>query len=403
MKRRVKRAIAGVALAGAVAALAGCDETVHLFTVDLQLRLASSLGDDLGAFDFNAGYLTDTGVDNGAEPGEVAFPADAEAATFTVLALGDGVTGQGRSAELDVPGDNGTLEVPLFVAARDDVAAANVLPPDVGAGSCVASDEAGRVFVVGGDASGQSGYVFDTDAFDVIGLADLDSATGVSGVGCSANAGFVVFAGGCAGGVIDHLVETAAKGVNSVELNPPAVCGSFAARANNDGYWIAGPGGVQFYSASGTLRNSREVAVDVLDVEVTADGDLVVLTAISDVLLFKQGSLNNPVTLGAARALGRRFDDVALLNGSSVRVVKRDGTLQGLGADVDADVTAFTVLSNDTVVGVDGTTLRVSRDDGSTQTFTMATARTHVSAIVGDTLLLVGGGAGVDAITLSEP
>jgi hypothetical protein len=409
----VRRA-AHLIVAGAVVGLGGCNETINLLDVAVQVRLAAGHDVEHDEVNLNITYVTDTGDTNGVDAGAaVKFPEDAGAMTLTVRALRDdgALIGLGRTGAISLPAlsasDPGrAVAADVLVASVDAVDVLDPLPPAVGDNACVTADEAGRVFLVGGAVSSQSGYLLG-DGFAVDDLDDVDSFAGVSSPGCSARGGSVVVVGGCPLGSDPppELYDIDGDGTRAVSLGAidPELCQAFAASSGDD-YWVVAPDVVALIDGDGAVigRNDGAALDDVVDVEATADGDVVVLERDTRVTLLRRDDVTRPVTLTSAQLLGRRFDDVVALDGPRLSLLK-DGALGVIRSDVDvgAGVVAFTVLSDDTVVAIVGDELQVSRPGAERETFSLPTRRLHVSALAGDTVVLAGGGDGVDAIVLS--
>jgi len=384
-----------------VGAALGCEENLKFLDVNLDVRVAEGLDRELEEVDLNITYVTDTGVTNGGADGDnVAFPKNASSAVFSLLALEEGsLVGRGATASIDLPivddGEVGSVDASLLLADLVPGLVAS-LPPDLGDGSCVASDEAGRVFVVGGAAANQTGYVFGDD-FGVDGI--VGSFSNVEGLGCSASGGAVVFAGGCAGGPVEGIVEIIAGRESTVTIDPPAVCGTFAAKSKQN-YWSIGPDGIRLYSRGGTLIDSAVRVLDVVAVESAVDGSVLVRERNSTGLLFTPGNLENPVISDGVLAIGRRLDDVMMLTNDGRLLQQQTEGFGQTRADVDVGAaSAFTVLADDTVVAIVGNTLVVSVPGAANRTLALPRPRTHVSALPGDTVIL-SGGAGVDGVSL---
>ncbi len=399
--------------------LSGCER--RLFDIALQLRRAEGLdaavqvpsflpndADDLEVA-FNLQYVDDLGGSDGVDPqltDRLPFSDAATSARFEFIALrkaDDVPLALGRTGFLALPDDGTTLPVPMLLATLT-VGLVETLPPALGTGACASADEAGRVFLVGGSASGQTGYVFG-DTFKIDGLSDGDAFDGVTDPGCSAFAGSVVVVGGCAGIIpADTLIDT--DGTDTVEVRVPVgfePCGARAVKSLDD-YWVIASDGLYLMDANGSILGSSPSVGVAVDAEANADGNAVVLVG-TQALLLRRDDRGSPATsLGNADRIGRRFNDVAVLRGSSLLLLAGEQLVE-LRNDVDVgagvDAVSFTVLSDDTVVATTGAALRISRRGVATVTRSVPLPRSHVSALPGDTVILTGGDtAGVDAIAL---
>ena len=392
----------------------GCVEELRLFDVELQVRVADGVDDDVfltnGAPDvdddlgLSFNYFPDVGDENGGDPrvGE-GLPFDPAATTsrFELLAFLDGVpAARGATGVLPLPKDPGAiLPVPLLLATVDVVGALDPLPPAIGADACVSADQQGRVFVAGGNASNQTGYVLD-DSFAVSPLSGVAFAQ-AQRPGCVGFDGAVVVVGGCEAGALAEVHEISAD-EDRVRLSglPAEPCGAFAANSLQD-YWVFATNRVDLLDSNGGSLGSTG-GVNVVDVEAIVGGDALVLTDDDTLFLYRRSNVAAPVNLGSAQAIGRRFDDVVALSTADELLLIKDGGAgvirTGVGAGV---VTSFTVLSDDAVVVIEGNNLVLRPAEGPTRTFPLPRARTHVSAIPGDTLILAGGaGEGLDALSL---
>jgi hypothetical protein len=408
--------LVGVAAGGLL--LGSCVEEQILFNVALQVRVAQGLdplivltnnkADETDPLGMAFNWVPDFGPPDGGDPrGDVTFKFDAAAtsASFELIAFLDGkLAARGTTPVLALPTEPGAdLPVPLLLAPVGRVDALDALPPDIGADACFAADQLGRVFVVGGSDSNQTGYVLGAD-FAVVTLSGVAFAR-TAAPGCVAADGHVVAVGGT-GGIISQLHELDAGSDVVVDIAIPGAeaAGAFGAKSLDD-YWLFASNRVELLRANGVSFGFAG-GVNVVDVEVLPDGNALVLTEANTMFLYDRDDLDSPVNLGQAKAIGRRFDDVMAISDDDALLLI-DGTAAVVlrGAVGTGVVTAFTVLSDDSVVAIEGDELKVY-GDGDTVDFStsLPRARTHISAIPGDTVILAGGdGTGLDAFALRPP
>lgn len=406
--------VAGAALLGA------CVEEQILFDVDLQVRAAVGLDplvvlnngepDDNDPLGLSFNWVPDVGAPNGGDPRgdeDLLFDARARSASFELIAFVDGaLAARGTTPPVDLPNEAGALlEVPMLLAPGGFVGALDALPPAIGDDACFSADQEGRVFVVGGSGSNQSGYVL-RETFDVVGLQGATLAGAVD-PGCVAFDGTVVAVTGSPNITRIREIDGDSEVVVEVDVAGAEAAGAFAAKSLED-YWVFAANRVELVDKNGASIGFT-AGVDVVDVEVLPAGDAVVLTEDGALLLYERADEGIPTTLapdGGVKAIGRRFDDVVAISAAD-ELLLIDGIAgvlrSALGTGV---VTSFTVLSDNTVVVIEGNQLRVLAvdDDGDPLpdlVIPLLRPRTHVSAIPGDTLILAGGdGEGLDAISL---
>lgn len=403
MKRRARAStVAAVVVVAApllsLAAGTGCKNEVEV-TIDLQV--ADGIADVVD-IDNDLKNLTVNGVGKDFDE-TVPFPGDVDRLPLELLFLGGGsvVTGHGRTIVDGPPGDvesYGTdFKATMVIGRDDDVTELQALPPNLGVNSCATSDEGGRIFVVGGSASSQSGYGVDDDYF-VRGLDDVDALKG-NAVGCSARGGRVV-AGACDG---DAIVDLGLGDTVRVDVGVPT-CGLFAAASDED-YWLISRDTAVLFSARGTQLDTSATGFDddIDSVEALASGNAMVRLVNSKVFLVKRDPAQ-VTQVGQASALGRRFDDVVAIDGD--RLLRGEQLDVANGAiGLPGTARAVTVLSDDTVAAiVDGDLVVIGKDaagDTKTTTVPLSRNRARLAALPGDTILLAGD-EGVDVVVLSS-
>jgi len=366
-------------VAGLVAAvaLAGCVE--KRFDVELVVTRAEAVD---GVLQYN--YFTDVdALDGSIASGKsavsgLAVDLAAETIVFEAEVLGS-TPGFGRSAVLTIP-DGGTLQVPVLVAPTVPGLISST-PEDLGGDACVAVDENGVVFMMGGSASTHSGSVFD-DAFTVRNFG-TSYPTGVADPGCVAHAGKVAVVAS-----LDTVIVTDVAGNETVvDVNGlDTFAGAVAAPRSDGSFWLVDGDNDVFFvdtasgtSAIGTATGARN------GVEVTANDSLVALIG-GEVIYVDSTGLRS---LGNAQALGRRLAQVFVIDGETLSVVANAAT--DVVGSVDDVVDSFVVLGDDSVVG-----LSASRLVGAE-----APRRyTRIVGLPGDTVLLFGAaGAGFDGFS----
>lgn len=378
----MKRVGSGLAVVvGVAVGAAGCRSESAV--VDIGVVLASGVSGD------GAEVIVDVVTDEGPGPlvtiGEpVVVPAFGEMHVVANLAEGGGVLGRGRSGIFSVAADD-TVSVDVLVGKPDTVVELDASPPRL-AGACVAADAAGRVFVVGGTDSGggasQGVYEFG-DGFELEIRNGGDRAVDGDGLGCSAANDNVVFVGGRCGGA--GLVDIVDVGADRVIDVPGGVdCGSFVAPVGDEYLYIASSRVISV-NANGEQTAEREGLVDVKAVAVDVDDG--VLAHVGTTLV-RVSLSNEPVA--NIDTMGRKFGSVLALSGRTL--LRADGSTLRSDVTLGGVATAFTVLSDDTVVAIVGDTLEVSAPGASTETFAMNAPHTGLAAIDGDTVVLAGGG-----------
>ena len=396
MTRTFGVSIVAVALVGA-----GCTEEVKRFDVNLNVTRASAVGD--GALQYS--YVDNLGLGDGSGVEQVQglrIGIDATTVQFTVQTVGGTTPGLGRSPPVPIV-DGETLDVYVLLAPRDAVGLVSDAPADLGDDACAAVDGEGNVFLVGGSSANESGYAFDTSL--VLHSFGPGPLKGVSGVGCAAFQGAVAAVGGCVNEIdVVQLVQTdgTLTTFDNTSLDEP--CGAFAAPAADGGVWVVdGDGSVRLLSASNDVEFNDELGAAVDAVEVTAAGNLVVLVNGSA----RHVSRSGIVSRSPAVALGRRGHDVLILDGSEVKLVTEAASTERVRGGIAVNADRFVLLSDDTFVGVRGSTVTVVTVDGSASTLSSTTsaplrAHTAIAALPGGTVLLAGAeGDGFDGFALS--
>ncbi|HEY1099701.1 MAG TPA: hypothetical protein VGF99_12280 [Myxococcota bacterium] len=372
----------------ALLGLAGCSE--KRLDVALQVTRATSLGDA----DLAYAYVSDAGDENGSALADVdgfALSLSATSVRFEVKTLLD-ASGFGR-ADVDISGVpvGGSVTVPVLVVPVGRVSEVSSAPIDLGGDACVAVDENGTLFMVGGSAANQLGYVYGGDYT----VRSVGSASAVGGLGCGARNGKVAFVGGCSGAVTSDVTIVDAEG-SVVDTFPNLVgtnrCGARAAMRGDGGFWVVDDEVWGRYAADGDGLDGNPSGFNAVAVEVTANDALVVLTD-DDVALYI-GDDGGIVDLGPATALGRQGSDALVLDGSEVKRVDNAATVVVDG--VRGVASSRFVVVDGVFVGIDGSDVVVV-DDGDTERLPMGRAHTGIAGLPGGQVLLAGGdGAGFD-------
>jgi hypothetical protein len=388
-------------VAVALAVGAGCTEEVKRFDVNLRVTRAPAVGD--GALQYS--YVDNLGLGDGSGVDQVQglrVGIDATTVRFTVQTVGGTPPGLGRSPHVPIV-DGETLNVHVLLAPMDAVGLISEAPDDLGDGACAAADGDGNLFLVGGSGANESGYAFDTS------LALLSfgpgALKGVSGVGCAAFQGAVAAVGGCGNGIdVVQLIQTDGTLITFDNASLDELCGAFAAPAADGGVWVVdGDGTISLLSASDEVVFVDELGAPADAVEVTAAGNLVVLVNGTA----RNVSPNGFVGQSPAVALGRRGHDVLILDGRDVKLVTEAASTERVRGGIAVDADRFVLLSDDTFVGLRGSTVTVVTVDGKTSTLSSATssplrAHTAIGVLPGDTVLLAGAeGDGFDGFALA--
>jgi hypothetical protein len=391
---------------------AGCVVERRLFDVEIVVHEAESLVGALDDDGLTFGYtlIPDRGDENGTDVGRavIAFAPDPAATTLAVALDGFDAdfarVAGGRSAALPLPDEGGVLEVPLLLApAAVDVLTSS--PPAPGPDACVVDDGRGRVFVVGGSASTQQAYAFD-DAFAVRSLGGADFPAGVAAPGCGATAGVVAVVGGCSDGFTSVFIEVITATGERSRLDTDDVdvaCGAAAAPRRDGAVWLVdGDHSVHLVDSTG----GREIGPTRTGVrrglEVTANDAVVFI--VDDTLLYGSDD-GGVVALGPATALGRRGDDVLVLDPDGGVGVVEAASVRSVRAGIDVDdVQHFVLLDDDTLVLLrrDGLTLDVHDADGVVRSLPTGVAGlTRVAALPGGTVVVGGADvAGLRAVSI---
>jgi hypothetical protein len=399
----VKRAGAALSLWSAVVAVVGggCVFERRLFDVEIVAHEAESVAGALDVLDgVTYSLIPDRGEENGNEATTpvVAFAPDPAATSLTValdLFNADFTRfGGGRSGAVALPDEGDLLVVPVLVApATVDVLTS--LPPPPGPDACVVDDGRGNVFIVGGSASTQQAYVFD-DAFDVRSLGGGGFPAATASPGCGAGAGGVAVTGGCDAGAATAFVQVIALDGTRTRFDTNRIgqaCGAAALPRSDGAVWlIDGDNSVHVVDDGGNreVGNPRTGTRDGL--ERTASDAVVFI--VDGTLLYGSDD-GGVVSLGPALALGRRGDDVLVLDPDGTVGVVEDASLRAVRGDIDVDdVRHFVLLDDDTFVSLrrDGRTLDVRGPDGAARSLATGVAgMTRVAALPGGTIVVGGG------------
>lgn len=394
----------GFCVAGGL--LLGCSRDEQVFDVALEVVEAAAVEGVLERGVVRFSFAPDVGDGDGAQASQAGgFVLDPAASTlrFEVVVDDEAQTqalALGRTGSLAVPA-TGTLRVPVLLAPIERVGALSDLPPSLGLDTCVASDDAGRIFFVGGSASAQSGYV--VDGFKVAGLSADGAFVGTGGVGCAAFGGRVAAVGGCSGDVDARVVVSTGATFDVIApdvqgLDPATLCGARAVPVDG-GVWLALATQL-FFVPDGDAAPTVTVDVAARALEAGTDGRAVFVDADGGVgVVDRAGEVR---AVRPAGRLGRRLADVLVLDGAEL--VGLDGVVVRDDISFGEVVGAFTVLSDDTVVALSSTGGRLLvRDPGGTRVLIVDPPRTLVAALPGDTLVLAGGPApGVSVVALER-
>jgi hypothetical protein len=412
-RRRLRRLarfglLAGVATAGA------CTQEREVFAVELAVVEADAVAGVVDEGEVRFSFVTDTGDDGGAAAlrGE-GFALDPEAKTLSfevVVEQDDELRALGRTGPVAVPAiaaastNVPTLRVPVLLAPVDAPGLLIDLPPALGADVCAVADAAGRVLLVGGSTSAQSGYL--VQDFTVGGVSAAGAFVGVGGAGCGVSADAFAAVGGCTANADSRLVVARGADVTVIDiedlLDPTNAAGSLCgARVVpvDAGVWV-GVAGSLYFIADGQDAPEQEVDVDVDTLLADDAGAAVAVSAGGEVVVVQRSGAVR--TVRAQGRLGRRFDTLVILDGRTL--LDLEGRVLRDDVDVDGDVRSFTVLADDRVVALSaaGTALNISGADG-TRTLPVSSPRTYVAALPGDTLVLVGGATdGIDVVALER-
>jgi hypothetical protein len=339
-------------------------------------------------------YLDNLGIGDGSGVEQVqglSVGIDATSVQFTVETVG-GVPGLGRSALVPIV-DNETLTVHVLVAPLDEVGLVSGAPTNLGGDACVAADGAGNIFLVGGTSAREAGYVYDT-TFVLRSFGG--ELKGVGGLGCGAFQGAVAAVGGCNDQQVGDVQLIQVDGTTTAFPVPLQVlCGAMAAPAADGGVWVIdGDGTVSLRDAGNSVQFIDELGAEPQAVEVTADGNLVVLSGGKAWHV----SSTELTELSPALALGRRGDGVFILDDDGdIKYVDEAKAQRRLRGGIPA-FEHFVVLSDDTVVGLAGAVVSVVVDDSTTTLTTRE--HTAIVGLPGDTVVLAGAaGPGFDGFS----
>jgi len=373
------RVIVGASVLAVVGA-AGCVE--QRFDVELAVTRAEALGD--GVLQYNYGTDVDP-VDASAASGKavangLALALDATTIQFEAEVLG-AVVGFGRSPVLEIP-DGGTLVVPLLVAPTEAPGLVASRPANVD-DACIAADDAGAFFFMGGTGSTRDGTVFDT-AFKVREFG-AGAFANVASPTCAAHAGKVAVVDGATAVVFD--VDGNSSTVDLDFIDVPA--GAIAVPRSDDGLWVVdGDNDIFHVDANGvadpvaTASGARTSGL-----EVTAN-DSLVMVAGGNLIYVDEVLLN----LGPAQALGRRLKQVFVFDGDTISVIENAATTVVKSVSFPA-MSSFGMLSDGRAVGLTAAGQFID-EDGS------YSGRSQRAMVVlgGDVVLLGGSGNGFDGI-----
>lgn len=370
-----------------VGAAAGCVE--KRFDVDLQVTRAASVAGGIPQYN----YSTDV---DGLDPAVASGKSRAEglvvsfaASTIQFEVDAAGGDGFGRSGAIAIPDEVETLAVPVLLAKESSPGLVSSTPQDLGGDACVAVDENGVVFMMGGSASTHSGSVFD-GTFTVRNFGS-SAPIGAANPGCAAHGGKVAV-------VVDNntvfVTDTAGNEV-VVNINGlDTFVGAVAAPRRDGSLWlIDGDNDIFFVGVDGRVALvATAVGLQRRGIEVTGNDSLV--TIIDEQLVYVDDS--GPRLLGNARALGRRLGQVFVLDGETLSVIANAAT-DVVGTVSIGAVDSFVVLSDDRVVGLTTAGALVGDDvDG----FDAGRRHTRLVGLPGDTVLMVGAdGAGFDGFS----
>ena len=420
-----RRRIAGVALLAAAIPCAACVETREVLGVVLEPVVAKALSDDVTDGHIGFSWVDEDGAGDGLGADEGAgfvLVPSARQLSFTVRLDDAGytrLTGLGRTGFVDVRDGDGValpeVRQRVLLAPADRVGLLVDVPVALGGDECVVGDEAGRLFVVGGSAGNQGGYV--VDDFGVRGLDDAERWTRASVVGCGASRGAVAAVVGCGRSGADVVV--AGIGARAVPLAAVEAAGgpvSCAARVVpvEGGVWLADGGSLSFVDDAGAVVSSTAsqpgaaALAGFASLVSTLAGEAAVVdgVGVGGVLrVVGRGGASREVRagLGVAARLGRRSGDVMLLDGAVLVGLDGGVVRDDVAAELSSDGAAsFAVLSDGTVVALAGRQVLVSASGQPTQRLSLATERYGLVALPGDTVMFGGGdAAGVDVVALS--
>jgi hypothetical protein len=390
----------------------GCVFERRLFDVEIVAHEAESVDGALDVLDgVTYSLIPDRGEENGTEATTtvIEFAPDPAATTLAValdLFNADFTRfGGGRSGPVPLPDEGGVLEVPVLVApASVDVLTS--LPPAPGPDACVVDDGRGRVFIVGGSDATQQAYVFD-DAFDLRSIGGGGFPAGVETPGCGATAGVVAVAGGCSANAATTFIEVIALDGTRTRLDTDRIgepCGAAAAARHDGAVWLVdGDHSVHVVDDGGSRDVAAARAGTREGLEVTASDAVVFI--VDGTLLYGSDD-GGVVSLGPAVALGRRGDEVLVLDPDGSVGAVENATVRAIPrvvVDV-ADVRHFVLLDDGTFVSLrrDGRTLDVRDADGGRRSLPTGVAGlTRVAALPGGTIVLGGADdAGLRAVSI---
>jgi hypothetical protein len=442
------RSLLSVAASAFCAGSSGCTGETEVMSVVLEPVLALAIADvidDKAELSFS--FVDDGGKSDGvaASKGrDFALSHGTQALSFEVHATDQGFSkllALGRTGFLSVRDDDGLprplLRVPVLLSPVDAVGLLrDDLPGALGGDECVAADERGRLFVVGGRLSLPGAYL--VEGATVTALPGASSLAGQAVASCAAWSGRVAAVAGCGqdtavvvvvGELPQELALRAVAALKGMALS----CAARVAPADG-GVWVADGARLFFLSDNGSARELSLAAratpsPGIVALAATNAGEAVVIDGTGANGVFQVVSQDEPARvvrtgLSDRPRLGRRFADILLWDGDVLideegRVVRAgllhdrwtddDDEAEGLaessgeGGEAGPSPLAFTVLSDDTLVVLGQAELDVSPSSSSSWTSVpLSVSRAGLAALPGDTLVLSGGGhEGVDVVALS--
>ncbi len=398
----MKRMLTGLlrmAVVSMVALSTSCVEDVLRLDVVLQVTRAASLANVDVQYEYRTDVDTDN-VDGSGRPQVDGFVIAEGASTIQFEVFGSSGFGRSPTVQLaDVPADS-TLTVPILLAPKNDVRLVSDAPVDLGGDACVASDENGILFMMGGSRANQLGYIYDNQ----FAIRSIGSSGPARNPGCAAFNGRVAVVGGCTGtppaviSLVDVDGSVSTISLTDTNVADEALCGAVAApQARNGALFISKTGAVFQLAEGGAATFVENIPTLATAIEVMTDGAAVALAGGSAFYI----AGDSIIDLGPAQALGRRFDDVLVLDGDEIKRVtgpatERERILVGVG---DA-FSSFAVTSDGAFVGIAGSNVIIVDSDQKKTTLPMGRPHKRVIGLPGDTILLAGGDeAGFDGFS----
>lgn len=373
--------------------MAGCTEEVKRFDANLIITRADAVAD--GVIQYS--YVDNLGIGDGSGVKQVQglrVGIDATSIQFTVETVGAATPGLGRSAMLPIV-DGQTLDVHVLLAPLNTIGQIQDTPKNLGGDACIAADGEGNLFMLGGSEADEAGYIYtNTLALRSFGPGVLK---GVSGLGCAAFNGAVAAVGGCNTSVDAVQLIQGDGTLTEFQVDLQDACGALAAPTTDGGVWVVdGTGAVTLHDAEKNIVFNADVDGEPEALEVTPSGNLVVLAGGSA----RHVSPDGVKRLSPATALARRGNDLFILDQDEVKRLNEAKAPESLGRGIPVG-SRFTVLSDDTVVALVGTTVTVVKPDNTTSTLQAEREHTTIVTLPGDTVLLLGALAdGFDGFSL---